>query len=253
MRTVYERTDGEMALFFGKMLENTLVLQQIPCYNAMREVCAVKDFPMFTTEYGVASLVLKEIPYKEVAFVRILDVQPGQLKDHLHECIGFCRAAGAERILAAGHEALTQYSLESIVYKMSLPWVGGEPEDCLWPVTPENVRQWRDIYNKGMRPIDNHATLTAFDEKNIVSSGGAYFVHDQGTLLGIGWMEDSQLLALVSVVPGMGERVARALFSTVDTERITLEVVSTNARAIRLYERMGFVKTAEVCRWYRIV
>lgn len=213
----------------------------------------MKDIPLFTTEYGVASLILKEIPYKQVAFVHVQDVQPGQLKEHLEECIGFCRAAGAERVLAAGHEELEEYPLHSIVYKMSLAHTPQEPEAHLWPVTAETVDRWRELYNKGMRSFDNHATLTAFDENKIIESSGAYFVHRDGKLLGIGWMEGSQLLALVSAVPGMGETVARTLFTTVDTEQITLEVVSTNERAIRLYERMGFVKTSEIRRWYRIL
>ena len=31
----------------------------------------MKDFPMFTTEYGIASLVLKEIPYKKEAYIML--------------------------------------------------------------------------------------------------------------------------------------------------------------------------------------
>ena len=31
----------------------------------------VRDFPIFTTEYGVSSLVLKEIPYKKQAFMPV--------------------------------------------------------------------------------------------------------------------------------------------------------------------------------------
>ena len=65
-------------------------------------------------------------------------------------------------------------------------------------------------------------------------------------------MEDNKLLALVSSRPGMGETVARTLFTTVNEDRIVLTVVSTNQRAIRLYERMGFVKIGEVSRWYRV-
>ena len=212
----------------------------------------MKDFPMFTTEYGLASLILKEVPYREVAFVNILDVQEEGFEDHLAECVSFCRMVGAERILAKGHEALEQYPLHGIVYKMSMPLDHREPEACLWPVTEETVGQWREIYNKGMRPFDNHATMTTQDEKKIIRSGGAYFVHKDGQLLGIGWMEGNELLALVSCKPGMGETVARTLFTTVDSDRITLEVVSTNDRAIRLYERMGFMKTGEVSRWYRV-
>ena len=213
----------------------------------------MKDIPMFTTDYGIASLILKEIPYKGVAFVHIRDVQQGFVKEHLDECVGFCRAAGADRVLASHYEILQDYPLESIVYRMALPWTPREPEEHLWPVTEETVGQWREIYNHGMRHIDNHATLTSYDEKKIIASGGAYFVHSHGKLLGIGWMEDNKLLALVGVEPGMGMRVAQTLFTTVDADQITLEVVSTNLRAIRLYEKMGFVKTGEVNRWYRIL
>ena len=58
----------------------------------------VKDFPMFTTEFGVASLILKEIPYRSEAYIIIQDTQqPEQL---LQECISFCRMCGAEKIYA---------------------------------------------------------------------------------------------------------------------------------------------------------
>lgn len=212
----------------------------------------MKDFPLFTTEFGLASLILKEIPYRGVAFVTIRDVQEGQFAEHLAECVSFCRMVGAERIYAKGHDALESYPLHCIVYKMSMALQRRQPEANLWPVTEETVSQWREIYNKAMRPFDNHATMTSGDEKRIIGSGGAYFVHRSGELLGIGWMEGNELLALISVVPGMGETVARTLFTTVDADMITLDVVSTNERAIRLYERMGFVKTGEVSRWYRV-
>lgn len=207
---------------------------------------------MFTTEYGVASLVLKEIPYKEIAFVHVRTVVEGCLKDLLEECTQFCRAAGAERIFATGDEELASCPLHCIVYKMSGTNSTVEAKASLWPVTGETVGKWREIYNERMHPFENHATMTAWDEKEIVNSAGAYFVHRDGKLLGIGWMNGDELLALCAVEPGMGETVARALFSTTDSDRITLEVVSTNERAIRLYQRMGFVITEERTRWYRI-
>lgn len=212
----------------------------------------MKDIPIFTTEFGVASLVLREIPYKQVAFVRVQDVQPGHLDDLLAECVGFCRAAGAERVLATGEEGLETYPLDSTVLQMSLAYEPREPEAMLWPVTEKTVSRWREIYNKAMADLPNHATLTALDEKEIVASGGAYFVHQNGELLGLGWFREEQLLALVSVVPGMGTVVARTLFTAMEVDRITLEVASTNTRAIRLYEKLGFLKTGERERWYKI-
>ena len=213
----------------------------------------MKDIPMFTTDSGVSSLILKEIPYKQLAFIHVQDVQSGQLKPHLEECISFCRMLGAEKILAKGHEELQSYPLHSVVVEMTLMHDQREPEANLWPVTQESVTKWREIYNEAMGKFDNHATLTFHDEKRIVQSGGAYFVHRDGAVLGIGWMDGQELLALVSVIPGMGETVARTLFTTVGSDKITLEVVSDNLRAVKLYERMGFVKTREVSRWYRLL
>ena len=45
----------------------------------------MRDFPIFSTETGVSSLTLKEIPYKKQAYIRIQDVQPGALQEHLRE------------------------------------------------------------------------------------------------------------------------------------------------------------------------
>ena len=38
--------------------------------------------------------------------------------------------------------------------------------------------------------------------------------------------------------------------SLLQGETMTLEVASTNEKAIALYERLGFVKTKELRRWY---
>lgn len=214
----------------------------------------MKDFPFFTTEYGVASLVLKEIPYKGEAYITLRDAQPGQTADLLAECVSFCRMAGAEKVFAAGHSILEQYPLHTAIYEMH-----GEAraEDALlenlFPVTDATIAQWRQIYNEKMRSVDCAATQTAFDEKKIVSSGGAYFVHHQGELLGIGWLDGSELLAVCGAKPGAGERVMHTLMSLAEGEQMTLEVASTNKRAIRLYEKLGFIKVREKQRWYRIL
>ena len=213
----------------------------------------MRDFPLFTTDFGIASLVLKEIPYREEAYITVLDVQPDGFEEHLKECVSFCRMAGAEKIYAKGHAKLEQYPLHTAVLEMrGNAWVDNALLECLFPVTEETVRQWRSIYNERMRTVDNAGTLEARDEKRIVESGGAYFVHRNGELLGIGWLEDTKLLAIASVKPGAGEQVMHTLMSLVEGADMTLEVASTNERAIRLYEKLGFLKTAEISRWYRV-
>ena len=78
----------------------------------------MKDFPCFATDDGVASLILKEIPYRKEAYIRFQDVQPGRFAPFLQECVSFCRMAGAEKIYAQGHEELSQYPLHAAVYEM---------------------------------------------------------------------------------------------------------------------------------------
>ena len=70
----------------------------------------MKDFPMFDTEFGIASLVLKEIPYKGEAYILLREVWDAE--QLLAECVSFCRMAGAEKIFATGHEEYMSEAFE---------------------------------------------------------------------------------------------------------------------------------------------
>jgi len=214
----------------------------------------MKDFPVFATDYGVSSLILREIPYRQEAYIHIQDVQPEMMEPHLKECVSFCRMAGAENVYATGSEALEHYPhAMSLVLMRGTAWVDVEKLCNLFPVTEATVSRWRELYNMKMKTVDIARTLTTRDEAEILQSGGAYFVHDNGTLLGIGWLEDTKLLAVAAAVPGAGERVMHTLMSLVEGADMTIEVASTNEKAICLYEKLGFLKTWEVTRWHRII
>lgn len=213
----------------------------------------MKDIPVFTTQYGVASLALKEVPYRKIAYVRIQAAQQETLPLLLEECVGFCRAVGAERVFATGHGGLSEHTLYCAVVQMRLSLEEkAAPPANLFPVTEETVGKWREYYNRRMADVDNAAILTAADEKEILESRGAYFVHREGKFLGIGWLDGEKLLAVASLMPGAGETVMKTLLSAIPGEQAVLEVASTNEKAIKLYERLGFLKTGEVARWYKI-
>lgn len=212
----------------------------------------MKDFPIFDTEFGIASLILKEIPYKGIAYITLREVwDPEQL---LKECVSFCRMCGAEEIYATGHESLEAYPLYNIILRMcGEARVDADGLESLFPVTEATVTRWREIHNEKMRAVPNAATMTSKDEKNILESGGAYFVHRQGELLGIGWLRDTELCAIAAVKPGMGWKVMNTMMSLVEGAQLELQVASTNEKAIRLYEKMGFLKTGERSRWYKVL
>ena len=211
----------------------------------------MKDFPVFTTEYGVASLILREVPYRQEAYIHIQATE--QPEELLKECVSFCRMVGAEKVYARGHEILERYPLHSIIYEMRGEANVDETQvEHLWPVTEETVGRWRSMMNERMAGVDNAGTLESRGEAEILQSGGAYFVHRSGELLGGGWISGGELLLLCAVKPGAGERVLHTLLSLMPGESLKLDVVSTNHRAIRLYEKHGFIRTAERRRWYRV-
>ena len=104
-----------------------------------------------------------------------------------------------------------------------------------------------------MKGVDNSATITASYAKKLLDEGGAYFVHENDELLGVGLVQDNIMHLIAATKPGAGERVLRTLLSLCPQEQICLEVASTNHRAIRLYERLGFLKTGEKSRWYQVL
>lgn len=207
---------------------------------------------MFTTEYGIASLILKEIPYRKEAYIIIQSSE--EPKALLQECVSFCRVCGAEKIYARGHELLEQYPLHSVIYEMRGDvCVDAEKVQHLWPVTEENIGNWRSLLNERMAGVDNAGTLEKAGEKEILETGGAYFVHQNGTLLGAGWIAGGELLLLAAFQKGAGETVLHTLLSAVPDPSVKIQVVSTNHRAIRLYEHAGFIKSREIRRWYRVL
>ena len=79
----------------------------------------MKDIPVFTTDFGVASLILKEIPYRGEAYIRIQDLQPGMIGPMIDECVSFCEMAGAETVYATGSEELEGYPFDVTMIRMT--------------------------------------------------------------------------------------------------------------------------------------
>ena len=71
--------------------------------------------------------------------------------------------------------------------------------------------------------------------------------------MGIGKGAGDFIDTVIAVEKGMGETVVLALCSLLTEETVSLMVAGENTRAVRLYERMGFIKVKELSRWYRVL
>lgn len=211
----------------------------------------MRDFPVFTTENGVGSLVLKEIPYSGIAYVTIHD--SSFPTNFLAECMGFCRAVGAQKIYASGHPVVHTFPFHTAVIQMAAS-VENIPETdaSLFPVTEKTLQRWRQIYNDRMKGVDNAAYMSDNSAAELLKRGDGYFVHIDGELLGIGIASGERIDCVASVQPGCGREVVSALAHSLVCDRVVLEVASTNTKAIKLYEAMGFIKTVELSQWYQI-
>lgn len=212
----------------------------------------MRNIPFFTTEFGVASLTLKEIPYRRKAYVRIQSAL--DIDKLLEECCAFCRSAGAEHIYATGYEALKRYPLHTEIVEMRCARdVLYDTDACLFPVTEETLVQWTEIYNDRMKDVDNAAYLTAADAKNLHNNKNLYFVHRDSELLGIGVTDGEKVECIATVEKGTGKDVMLALCHGIFSETVSVEVASTNEKATALYRELGFVPVNRISTWYKII
>lgn len=211
----------------------------------------MKDLPVFTTEHGIATLILKEIPYQETAYIILRDsLEPMALAT---ECADFCRACGGSRIYATGHDALAAYPFHTAMWEMScIREAIPHTDAALFPVQEQTLALWQKLYNEKVKRVPNGAWMTSADARKMLETGDGYFIHRGDTLLGIGRACADRIDWVASVTPGAGADVVKALAHAATGDRISLTVASVNQKAVALYEGLGFLKTAELSSWYRL-
>lgn len=211
----------------------------------------MRDFPFFTTQHGVASLTLREIPYKGIAYVRLQKTQDPALL--LNDCLEFCEAAGAKAVYATGNSLLESFPLHTEIWVMvrssdNLPDSSAE----LVQISESNLEAWRSSYNERMRGVSNAATMTLADAHQHLAQGSGYYVYKEGAVIGIGVSQDDTVRAVISFLPGAGRDVLLALCTALTGNEIRVELASNNRAALKLYERLGFKHIATVSKWYQI-
>lgn len=211
----------------------------------------MKDIPLFTTEYGVANLILGSVPGFGTAYARILSARDGNAL--ARECAQFCRAAGAEAVYATGLPESESWSLSTEIWRMtaqkaSLPQSQAE----LIPVTAETLEEWAALYNRKFRAVPNAVWLSSSLGQAVLKAREAFFVRLSGRTVGIAKGAENQIHVVAALAPGGGRAAVLALVRELEGPEIALEVASVNGKALALYQSLGFQQTETLSKWYKI-
>lgn len=217
----------------------------------------MKNIPMFTSSYGVATLILREIGWSGHAYVLVRSVWNGRTAQLLEECRGFCRAVGAEEIYASWetNELPAEHAYDMIAMirpKADLPEPAQSVE--LEQVTPETAEEYLRIYNRCFRDVPSAAS---YDRKSLEPLYGedlAWLARVDGQFAGVAEISKEGLegIAVLPEFRGLGRELALSVLPMVPSPTLRLKVASTNRRAMALYVRLGFVREKLERRWYRL-
>lgn len=216
----------------------------------------MKNIPVFTAAAGVATLILAEIPHKQIAYILIRSVWTDAAA-LLEECSRFCRMAGAETVYASWEDRTLPgepaYDMLSMTCrKADLPAPAAPVE--LVALTPENGPDYLSIYQQCFRSVPGAATYTHRDLARLYDTDMAWLARKDGCFAAIAEISREGLEG-IGVLPefrGLGFDLAAAVLRMVPSLTVSLKVASTNAPALRLYGRLGFTAGPVISRWFRV-
>lgn len=217
----------------------------------------MQNIPVFTAANGMASLVLREIPYSGKAYVLLRAVWNGQTQALLQECGGFCRGAGAETVYASDGKndlpAAHAYDIVRLSLRRdALPPLRRQVE--LVPVSAENGGDYLNIYNSCFRPIPGAASYGRKDLRRLMEQSAGFLAWDRGEFAGVVELEPDGIagIAVLSAHRGLGYDLALTALHRLEAETLQLKAANTNVPAMKLYRRLGFGDDMLVSRWWLI-
>jgi GNAT superfamily N-acetyltransferase len=220
----------------------------------------MKNIPVFLSQSGTATLILREIPFSGKAYVLLRTILPDCLSSLLQECGDFCRQCGAETIYVSSEAGKTPLPI-SHAYDILLLSVqkDGLPSGTPFPLVPmdeNNDSIYLRLYNQCFQNVSHALSYDREQLRRIYRSGQQAFIalSEDGTPCGMGELHGNELAA-VGLLPeyrGRGYDLTLSLLSHCEGPEITLTVASDNAPALGLYDKLGFHVTGIESSWYSL-
>lgn len=215
----------------------------------------MQNIPVFTAANGLASLILREIPYSGRSYVMLRSVWNGGVKALVEECAAFCRMAEAETVYVSQdcEELPFPHAYDMVELscrREDLPPLA-EPVRLI-PLTADRAEQWRAVYNGCFLPIAGAAAYDRREMNRLLKDKTAFWVEQDGMCAAI-VEQKTDGLAAIAVLPefrGMGTAVALTALRQLHAPVLTVRTASTNGPALAMYGRLGFTQTKTVSRWW---
>ncbi len=200
----------------------------------------MKNIPIFTGCDGIATLILREIPYRGEAYVLVRSVFT-TLDACLRECESFCRAAGADTVYFGGNADFSDYPIHARLIEREM---GAQklPKTTALAIPTADTAQWMRIYNEKFASVPAAKTCTVAEH--------AYDILQDGEQIGIGQVEGDKILSVAAMKQGSGADCVCALARRCEGETVKLLCAEQNVRAMKLYDRLGFSCGATKEIWY---
>lgn len=212
----------------------------------------MKNIPVFTSPGGIASLVLEEIPYKKEAYIRIQNVSDFELL--ITDCVSFCKAVGAENVYATGIPPLSGYQMHTEIWMLSANCLQLPMSNAmLVPVSEDTLAEWVQIYNNKMATVHNAATMNRDKSRRLLETKDAYFVQKDGLTVGICKGKNDRIDVIASTHKGCGTDVVLAMCNKLSEPAVYVEVATSNLKALKLYDQLGFFKERCISVWYKVL
>lgn len=200
----------------------------------------MKDIPLFTGSHGMASLILREIPYRGEAYIHLRAVFDSQ-EALIRECGSFCRMAGAERTYVSGKGDFSGYPVYATLIERSI-LCRNLPKTTALAVPTDDSDTWLQLYREKFKAVP--AANSCPEPK------GLYFIEQDGRHIGLGQLEGSCLRSLAALQRGKGIDCVCAMAALCDNEMLTLLCAVENLPAMRLYDKLGFSRGNVQEVWY---
>lgn len=215
----------------------------------------MRDILFFEGKHGIASLILREIPSRRLAYVVLQCPMENSVRELAEECRTFCTLAGAEHVFCCYETPVPGWQIAAQLERWDFSRSDRAEQLCaglrIEPVTASTSAVYRSAYQTAFAPVWFAKRCDETDLERMVKSGTAYLIYEKAALIGLGEWCGAEL-ASVAVTPagrGRGMAVLQKLLEAAPAERLFLQTVSVNYAAARLYQAAGFRRGPVQAYW----